>query len=237
MNTWNVHRMFITYIHRTQESRNTKNTYDFLVQVWNFLLPLSLKVLRHKERDTHSFYSGFFIYPHPTRVAPATRPLRASESHSSSSDRKTQLTDLFQNPQNPPRALPVHDVIHISWSNVGFLFWHLWMTHPPRACASTPALMLHLTNPCAKRKILSLTKPKGKIYETKSLGHYITQTNKEPRKSRIIRTTRTRKSYRLGLVVSWKLEPLHIMHCFTLYVFWKSYNIVKFGKWCFTSSN
>ena len=63
MNTWNVHRMFITYIHRTLESRNTKNTYDFLVQVRNFLLPLSLKVLRHKERDTHSFYSGFSICP------------------------------------------------------------------------------------------------------------------------------------------------------------------------------
>ena len=27
----------------------------------------------------------------------------------------------------------------------------------------TPALMLHLTNPCAKRKVLSLTKSKGKI--------------------------------------------------------------------------
>ena len=34
--------------------------------------------------------------------------------------------------------------------------------------------MLHLTNPCAKRKVLSLTKPKGKIYKTKSLSHYIT---------------------------------------------------------------
>ena len=33
---------------------------------------------------------------------------------------------------------------------------------------------LQLTNPCAKRKVLSLTKPKGKIYKTKSLGHYIT---------------------------------------------------------------
>ena len=38
----------------------------------------------------------------------------------------------------------------------------------------TPVLMLHLTNPCAKRKVLSLTKPKGKIYKTKSLGNYIT---------------------------------------------------------------
>ena len=38
----------------------------------------------------------------------------------------------------------------------------------------TPALMLHLTNPCAKWKVLSLTKPKGKICKTKSLSNYIT---------------------------------------------------------------
>ena len=56
--------MFVTYIHRKKGSRNTKNTYDFLVQVRNFLLPLSLKVLRHRERDAHSFYSGFSICPH-----------------------------------------------------------------------------------------------------------------------------------------------------------------------------
>ena len=64
-------RMFITYIHRT--SRNTKNSYDFLVQVRNFLLPLSLKVLRNKERDTHSFYSGFSICSPPSRAAPVAR--------------------------------------------------------------------------------------------------------------------------------------------------------------------
>ena len=46
------------------------------------------------------------------------------------------------------------------------------MTHP--LCTWTPALMLHLTNPYAKRKVLSLTKPNGKIYKTKSLGNYIT---------------------------------------------------------------
>ena len=33
---------------------------------------------------------------------------------------------------------------------------------------------LHLNNPCTKRKVLSLTKPKGRIYKTKSPGHYIT---------------------------------------------------------------
>ena len=61
-----------------------------------------------------------------------------------------------------------YDVIHLPRSNsyLGFLFWHLWMT---------PALMLHLTNPCTKQKVLSLTEPKGKIYKTKSLCNYITQ--------------------------------------------------------------
>ena len=84
---------------------------------------------------------------------------------------RLNLTDFFQNPQ---RALPVHDAIHISRLNLGFLFWHLWMTYPSHA--RTPALMLHLTNPCTKQKVLSLTKPKGKIYKMKSLGHYITFT-------------------------------------------------------------
>ena len=83
---------------------------------------------------------------------------------------------LFSNPPNPPRTLPVLDVIHIplvTFSIRDFYFdifeWHIL---PKRVW--TPALILHLTNPCAKRKVLSLTKPKGKIYETKSLGHYIT---------------------------------------------------------------
>ena len=47
--------------------------------------------------------------------------------------------------------------------------WHILSAH-----AWTPALMLPPTNPCAKRKVLSLTKPKGKIYKMKSLGNYIT---------------------------------------------------------------
>ena len=46
------------------------------------------------------------------------------------------------------------------------------MTRPLRVC-------LHLT----KRKVLSLTKPKGKIYKTKSLGHYITRVQKTKKMS------------------------------------------------------
>ena len=64
--------MYIKIEHRNLETRKTRN--DFSVQVRNLLLPLSLKVLRHKGREAQSFYSGFFIYPDPpTRVAPATK--------------------------------------------------------------------------------------------------------------------------------------------------------------------
>ena len=44
--------------HRNPETRKTLTTFS---------LPLSLKVLRHKERDTQSFYSGFLICP-PLRL-------------------------------------------------------------------------------------------------------------------------------------------------------------------------
>ena len=116
-----------------------------------------------------TFPSGPHYVCHPPQglgeQAKVTLLLRTARLHS---------TDFFQIPQNPPRTLPVHDVIHIPKSYLGFLFWHLWMTHPPCARAWTPALMLHLSNPCAKRKILSLTKPKGKIYKTKIPRPFIT---------------------------------------------------------------
>ena len=67
---------------------------------------------------------------------------------------KTQLTDFLQNPQNPPRALPVHDVIHIP--NSQFYIWDFYFDISERhilpARALTPALSLHLTNPCAELK-------------------------------------------------------------------------------------
>ena len=98
--TSNVHK------NRTQESRNSKKRNDFSVQVRNFLLPLSLKVLQHQEREAQSFYAGFFICPPPHLVRhqpkasaskrkPIVFPLRQVSS---------QLTDFFKISQNPLRA-------------------------------------------------------------------------------------------------------------------------------------
>ena len=84
--------MSIKIEHRSLEIRKTRN--DFFVQVRNFLLRLSLKVFRHKERDTHSFYSGFFICP-PLLCDTYPRPPRASERQPSRS--VSSLNSLFQN--------------------------------------------------------------------------------------------------------------------------------------------
>ena len=106
------------------------------------------------------------------------------ESQLFSLDTKTQLTDFFQ----ILKIIRARFWCMMSFTSpgrisyLGFLFWHLWMTHPRRARMWTPALMLHLTNPWAKRKVPSLTKLKSKIYKTKSLGHYITFLLKKTKK-------------------------------------------------------
>ena len=79
--------MSIKIEHRNLKVRKTCN--DFFVQVRNFLSlkkkTLSLKVFRHKERERHNLsILAFSSAPPPTRAAPATRPLRASESQPSS---------------------------------------------------------------------------------------------------------------------------------------------------------
>ena len=150
--------MFITYIHRTWESRNTKNTYGFLVQVRNFLLPLSLKVLRHKERDTHSFYSGFSICPYPNTCG--TR--HKATGLASASKRKSTLpvrcqvlnsTDFFK----IPKILRSRFQCMTSFISTGqplsgiFILTSVNDTSSPHArqhlCSS-----LHLTNTCAEPK-------------------------------------------------------------------------------------
>ena len=98
------------------------------------------------------------------------------ESQPTSSDAKTQLTDFSQ----ISKILRARFRCMTSFTSPGHIFsiwdfyfdiyeWHILPAH-----AWTPALMLHITNPCAKRKVLSLTKPKGKIYKTKYLSDYFT---------------------------------------------------------------
>ena len=49
------------------------------------------------------------------------------------------------------------------------------MTHPTHGRVNTCAHVCTELTHALSRKVLSLTELKGKIYKTKSLGHYITQ--------------------------------------------------------------
>ena len=130
---WNVHIMFIKYIHRTYrnlETRKTLTTSQFMYET--FLLPLSLKVLRHKERDTHSFYSGFSICPRPNTCGTRHKghwPGFGEHARANGLLPRQNLTPLnlltfSKSPKSSAPALPVHDVIHIHWSTFlsGFYF-------------------------------------------------------------------------------------------------------------------
>ena len=128
-------------------------------------------------RERHNLSMLTFPSAPPPRAAPSYKLLvwTSPGRQPSSSEARTQLTAFSQISKilspcfqcmtsfTPPGRI----------SYLGFYFdiceWRILPAH-----AWTTVLMLHLTNPCTKRKVLSLTKPKGKIYKTKSLGNCIT---------------------------------------------------------------
>ena len=131
-----------------------------------------------RERDTIFLcwlllYRQLSIQPtRGTRSAQSRLASPSSESQPSSSEAGTQLTAFSQISAHASGAW-CHLNILVLIPNWDFYFdiseWHILS-----AGARTPVLMLHLTNLCNKRKVLSLTKPKGKLYKTKSLRNYIT---------------------------------------------------------------
>ena len=83
--------MFIYNSNPETQKKKKTNTYDFLVQVRNFLSPLSLKVFRHKrEREAQTFYAGLFISP------PITCGARSAQIRLASPRSQSQLTDFSQ---------------------------------------------------------------------------------------------------------------------------------------------
>ena len=161
MNMRNGHIMFI-YIYNTEnrnlEIRKTRN--NFFVQVQKVILPLSLKVLRHKEREAQSFYSGFFICTHPPppnmcgtrhkglREQAKTNCLPPRQVSSQLVRCLVSTNWLFQNlPKSSARFRCVTSFALCNpVSHLGLL-WHLWVICLLCARAWTHVLMLHLSNP------------------------------------------------------------------------------------------
>ena len=127
-----------------------------------------------RKREAQFFYADFSTCPKP-RATPAARSRWAPKVNRLLRTLKLHSLTFLKSPKSSAHDFGAwrHSHPMVTFSIWDFYFdiseWHIL---PARAW--TPALMLHLTNPCAKRKVLSRTKPKGKIYKVKSLGHYIT---------------------------------------------------------------
>ena len=79
MNTWNVHRMFITHTYityRNPETRKTPTTSQFRYETFYYLC---VKRFFNIRREIQSFYADFSICPKP-RATPAVRPRRARKA-------------------------------------------------------------------------------------------------------------------------------------------------------------
>ena len=127
-----------------------------------------------RKRDT-IFLCWLFHLP-PTTCDTRRRPRRAPKVNRLLRTLKLNSLIFLKSPKSSAHTSGAwrHSHPPVTISIWDFYFdireWHILPAH-----AWTHALMLHQTNTCAKRNVLSLTKSKGKIYKTKSLGYYITQ--------------------------------------------------------------
>ena len=176
----NIHRMFILiYIeHRNPKTWKTRNwfRYETFIHLFEFK-----GFSTWGERDT-IFLCWLLLHrqlsTQPTHGACSAQSRLASpssESRLSCSEARTQLTAFSQLPKSSAHTSSVWRHSHpLAAVPIWDFYFDISEWHILSACVGTPALMLHLINPCAKWKVLSLTKLKSKIYKTKSLHNYIT---------------------------------------------------------------
>ena len=111
----------------------------------------------HRQLSTHwlNKRAAHFVDPNWSRIGETKNRLPSSrlESQPSRSEFKSQLTAFFK-AQNSQLVASENDVIHVPGPiiDLGFLVWHLWLSHPPCARVNTYTQCVHLTNPCTKPK-------------------------------------------------------------------------------------
>ena len=172
-----MHRMFIRI-----GIRKTQNIDDSLGSGTKLLLPSLSLGFRHEERETQFFYADCHLcwlsssalnsLTQPTHARTVVHklhwPRSGPKNQLASSKFKSQLLLLFKITKNPSPSLP--DMTSFT-SPVLFPIWGFCCDIcdcyiiPVRTW--TPALMSAPTH-ALSRKVLSLTKPKDKIYKTKN---------------------------------------------------------------------
>ena len=141
---WNIHR----------KSRNTRNTYDFLGSGMKLLFTfLSLRFFDMR-RERHNFFQCWLFHLTPPRAAPAANYCSdLGELRKSTCFVPAQISThcFFQIPKSSAHRFRAWRYSRPgSISYLGFLLWHLWLSHPPNARMNTCTQSVHLTNPCTK---------------------------------------------------------------------------------------
>ena len=134
-------RILKTFTMFIRVNRNPKNTKHLPLSFFDsgtklFITFLSLRFSTWEERDTISFYADFSIWPHHVQHPAANYWSDLSELRKSSCFVQAQIsTNFLSNSKNPQPIASGDDVIHVPGPilYLGFLSWHLWLSHPPRA--------------------------------------------------------------------------------------------------------
>ena len=127
---WNRHR----------ESKNMK-LYEIVSGTKHFIT-FELKVIRHEERETQSFYADSFyiVSSQPNqRAAPVAHEVVCPHPglNLDSLVRRQELNSLLSLKSQPTLPGMTSHTSPGRNSYLGFLFWHIWMTHPLCARVNT----------------------------------------------------------------------------------------------------
>ena len=168
--TQNIHNVHNAHIDNIRILKHKKHL-RLLRSGTKLFITFELKGFSTKGEWYTIFLCWLFHLP-PPRAPPAARPRRAPKVNLLLRTLKLNSLTFLKSLKSSAYASGVWRHSHLLVSFPIFYFhiceWRILSAREHlRWC-------LHLTNPCTKRKVLSLTKPKGKIYKTKSLGHYIT---------------------------------------------------------------
>ena len=159
-NMWNIHR----------ESRNTRNTDDSLGSGTKLLLPSLSLGFRHEERETQFFYTDCSSIvssqlTDPTNCTGLAQVRKINLLRLSQNLNSLLFSKIIKNPS--PSLLGMTSFTSpILFPFCGFYF-DICDCHILPARAWKPALMSAPTH-AISQKVLSLTKPKDKIYKTKN---------------------------------------------------------------------
>ena len=143
-----------------------KNTNDFFFSGTKHFITFELKSFSTSGERFTFFLCWLFHLP------PLTCGVRSAQIRLASPRSQSQLTDFSQISAHASGAWRHSHPWSYPLSGI-FIVTSLNDSSAPRAREHLRSCLL-LTNPCTKRKVPSLTKPKGKIYKTKPLGRYIT---------------------------------------------------------------